>query len=480
MINNATFINSTKWNAVKMIVVTAVQFIIMVLIGHFISPEDFGLYGIINVVLGLALLLTDAGFANAIIYNQEEDINKISSLFFVTLLLGGILAIILIIVSPLIATFYEEPKITKLLFLASLNLIVVPFGQVFLALARKNLEFKKITIVEIVSSAIQLITMLILAVNHMGVIGLILSKIFYSATGAILYFYICRNKYKIRLAVNMQEIKHYITFGFYQLGEKVTNYINSNIDYILIGKLLGTQALGIYTLAYQLMMMPIIRINPVLIESAFPLFAKMKNDNNVLNQNYYKLQKTISLMLFPICLMIFILAPEIIDVLYGPKWIEAALILRILSIKGILISLGNPINCILLTKGRPDLGFKWNVIAAVGMLITTLISVQWGIKGVAIGSLIFMVIIALPADFIMRKIASQASVKDYWINIRKLILINLIITVLLIIIKDIIFVNTYKMIIIITLIGIGGYLLMYRTFEKNTYTNLKQILLKRG
>ncbi|MFB4321124.1 oligosaccharide flippase family protein, partial [Priestia sp. BR_2] len=233
-----------------------------------------------------------------------------------------------------------------------------------------------------------------------------------------------------------------------------------------------------------LMMMPITRINPILIESAYPHFVKLKDNNALLNSNYYKLQKSIAFLTFPICFMMFILAPEIVGILYGDKWSQAAIILRILSFKGMLVSLGNPINCILLTKGMPNLSFKWNVITAIGMFVFSFTGIKWGIEGVALSSLLFMILLALPADLLMRRIASEAKPKDYWYNLKKIFFINALIFIIILLFKNyLIETITQNGAITLTVslfLSLLLYIGFYRKFEKDLYNTIGKLFMKRG
>jgi O-antigen/teichoic acid export membrane protein len=479
---NRPLIDGAKWNAVKMLVITAVQFLNIMVIAKYIPPDEYGIYNMILVATGIALLMIDAGFGNAIIVKQENDVKKISSLFWINVIVGVLVLIILILFSPLVVWFFGEPRLMHLIIYSSLSILILSFGQIFSALAKKNLQFKRIALIEIVSNIAQLCMLIILCINNYGILSIIFSRIIFSILNSLLYFVLYIKENKIIFYIRIFEVKEYMSFGAYQVGERLANYLHSNIDLLIIGKTLGSEALGVYSLARQLMLMPIQKINPILIEAALPVITKIKKDNKKLNEEYFHLQKTIISITLPVYIAIIIMAPEFIRFFYGDKWTDSIFILQILCAKGILISLGNPINCILLTKERPDISFKWNIIAAIAMTFSVFIGVQWGINGVAITSTLFMICIAWPADFLMRFIATQAKIRDYFFSLKSVAIINSLYLIIMVIfeevLRDHVVNNEISLLISTFVVGLLVYYKLYKFLDHKFFIGFIRIFLK--
>lgn len=167
------------------------------------------------------------------------------------------------------------------------------------------------------------------------------------------------------------------------MGSSVLNYVDSNVDYLVVGRMIGASALGYYTLAYNLITFPLYKISTIITRVTFPAFSIIQNDNQTLRTAYLKVVRYISMITFPMLAGMFVVAPEFIMVVYGPKWAPMILTLQILCLAGALKSVGTTVGTILLSKGRPDIQFKWNILTVIVLTIAVLSGVKYGIEGVA-------------------------------------------------------------------------------------------------
>jgi len=185
------------------------------------------------------------------------------------------------------------------------------------------------------------------------------------------------------------------------------------VDYLIIGKFLGPAVLGAYTLAYQLVVMPLMKINPIMTRVAFPVFAKKQSDNSALRRGYLEVIKFLALIILPLLTGLAIAARLVVPLAFGEGWEMAIPLIQILAVVGMLKSLGNPAGSVLLAKGRADIGFKWNVFVALTNTLVFWLAVQRGVYAVAwsylvlsilfiiIGRMILQAVIGLPwRDFV--------------------------------------------------------------------------------
>ena len=173
------------------------------------------------------------------------------------------------------------------------------------------------------------------------------------------------------------------SFGGHFMGSSVLNYVDSNVDYLVVGRMIGASALGYYTLAYNLITFPLYKISTIITRVTFPAFSIIQNDNQTLRSAYLKVVRYISMITFPMLAGMFVVAPEFILGVYGPKWTPMILTLQILCLAGALKSVGTTVGTILLSKGRPDIQFKWNILTVIVLTIAVLSGVKYGIEGVA-------------------------------------------------------------------------------------------------
>ncbi len=217
-----------------------------------------------------------------------------------------------------------------------------------------------------------------------------------------------------KLIFDYKDLKEYIGFGLYQVGDRAMNYIILNLDKVLIGITLGTQAMGYYSLAFSLALQPLTRINPILTRVAFPVFAKLQRQKEHLKEGYLFLLQIISLINSPLCMGLAIVAPLLIPMVFGKQWIPAIPLVQILSLVALFWSFFQPSNALLLAKGRADLGFKWSFITLLMRVIGILIGIRLGgVIGAAVVLLILQIGYYGSSYFMLIKKLTGISFKGY-------------------------------------------------------------------
>ncbi len=385
-------VSGVKWSGVSMGVMTALQFITLAVLAHLLSPSDFGLMGMIMVVVGFAQAFSDMGLSNAIIQRQGVEKDHFSSFFWINVFSGIILFVCILLCRPIIALYFKQPVLSDYLIFAAFIFLITPVGQIFTTILKKELKFKTLSKIEIAGSVVYSISTIGLALAKFEVLSLIFGQLIRSLFTVVILFFIFRKTWLPRLHFSITEIKSYLSFGAFQMAEKAVNYFSANIDYIIIGRFLGPAALGFYTLAYNLMIFPLTKINPIITKVAFPVFSIIQNDNDRLKRGYCKVINYISMLSFPMLAGMLVVAPEFIRLVYGAKWEPSIAVLQIFCFVGIFKSLGNPIGSILLAKGRADIGFYWNVFVVIMVSVAAIVGVNWGIVGVAVAILILQVL----------------------------------------------------------------------------------------
>lgn len=413
-------VSSVKWNTVSTVVTILVQFTTLAILAHLLSPADFGLMGMALVVTGIAGILSDLGLNNAIIYRQDASQTQLSSLYWLNIIVSWTLWLLLWIGAPLAALFFNQEIITEVLRGASISFIILPFGQQFQAILRRELQFDKIGCIRIAEFFAYGLVAIILAILNFGVMSIVYATVVRSGVSTSFAIYIASKKQWIpKLHFRMGELQGFVRFGLFQLGDRIVSYLGNNIDYLIIGRFLGAEALGYYTLAYNLMRVPQLTINPIIVSVAFPTFARIQNQDEVMCKGYGKILHYLSLVVLPMMTGMLLVAPMFVPIVYGESWHPAISVVQIFCLLGIVKSLGNPLGSVLLAKGRADLGFYMNSIAIIGYTLSNLIGLQWGIIGVAWSSFGFTLFVLMPIDFYLRRQIIGMKAKEFWSAIQK-------------------------------------------------------------
>jgi len=382
-----------KWTGLSAVISAIVQFLQVLILARYLKPEDFGLMAMATVVLGLVQAYGDLGITAAIVQRQDIGRRQLSSLYWLNIFSGIILFLLVWASSPLIASFFHEPRLRKITEVVSLNLLIVPFGLQFQTLLQKNLHFDVLARQEITTSVFGLIISSLFAVWGYGVWALVFGQLSASITKACLLVHKGRGEWLPMLCFKFQDLKGYLSFGLYQMGERTINYFNTRFDQLLIGALLGPVVLGYYSFAFNLVVQPISRINPVITTVAFPLFAKIQNEEMRLKSGYLSILKILSMINFPILMALFIVSPTFVPSVFGSQWHPAITLVQILSFVALIRSTGNPVGSLLLARGRADLGFKWNVALLIAHIPCIYLgSTLGGATGVCISLLILQVV----------------------------------------------------------------------------------------
>jgi lipopolysaccharide exporter len=412
------------WTGISTLAIVIIQFLQLALLARLLEPNDFGLMAMVMVVIGFASAFADMGISNAIIHHQTVSRTQLSSLYWLNIFAGVGACLLVISLSPMIAQFYHEPRLTRLMLWASLIFLITPLGQQFQVLFQKNLRFRVLAGSDVISALMGFAVSVLAAFHGQGILSLIWGQLATAACRSALLMSLGWSTWRPSLYLKLTDLEGFVSFGLFQMGERSINYFAWNMDKLLIGRLLGATPLGIYSVAYQLMVRPFMVLNPILTRVAFPVFSSIQNDDRRLSRGYIKLSQIIAFSNFPIYFCMFALAQPLIFLLLGSQWQPAIEVFQILVWSGALYSLGNPLGSLLLAKGRADLGFGITLVGLIIFAIAILIGSQWGIIGVTWALLLSNALILIPIDFWIRWLLLKMRPDDYIIRIAPFVLLS--------------------------------------------------------
>jgi len=409
MSNTRKAMNGGKWITVATVVSTVFQFSQVAVLARLLVPSDFGVVSVSNLVIGFFGVFANLGFSNSIIYKQESDRRVLSTLYFLNMMVGLLMFVLVYLSTPYIVDFYKEPRLERLLHIASFYFVVVYFGQIYLFLMEKELQFRSVAQIDIVGSIVAVTVTLVLAYNNYRELSLVVGALVGQVVRSVGQMVAGRALFRPMLTFSIADIKDHLRFGVYNLGDGILGFIQQNIDAILIGKLLGVTQLGFYTLAYQLAVFPINKLNPIILQVAYPLLAKMKESNDNLKNSYLKILDFISYCNFPLLAGLFITANSIVPLFYGPGWGETVGLIRIFVFVSVFFCMSHPLFTLAFTKGKPNLLFYLNVgTILVKVPLIYVGGLYYGTTGVAVAFLVatflntaanFMIVQSLIGNF---------------------------------------------------------------------------------
>jgi O-antigen/teichoic acid export membrane protein len=472
-------LTGVKWTGLSSVSIALIQFIQIIVLARILEPSDFGLMAITSVVIGFSALFMDMGISSAIVHKQDITHSQLSSLYWLNVFAGLILFGFIYFLAPYVALFYGEAEIESLLKLLSLSFFITAIGNQYRILYQKELLFDYLAKIEIFSAISALIVALACALKGFGVYALVYGTLTNALIANVVFLVTGLKVHKPSFIFNYQDIKSFITFGLFQIGERSINYFNSQFDTLLIGKLLGTESLGIYNLAKNLAIKPAQIINPIINRVAFPVMAKVQDDTSKLRAIYLRGINYLCSFNFPIYLLLFVLAETIVFNLVGEKWADSVIILQVLSLYFLVRSTGNPVGTLVLAKGRADLSFYWNLGLFFIIPISIYLGSFQGVFGVAIALVALQVLLSIPNWYFLVNRLSEASFTDYFMQIIKPLIISVVSVTIAYFLTDLIFTAGLVKDFIFTLITVFFYLLLSFKFN-NGFISIMLSLVKVG
>nr|WP_294860857.1 MOP flippase family protein [uncultured Fluviicola sp.] len=388
--------SGVKWTTLSALVNILVQLVQLVILTQLLSRQDFGLMAIVMVVIGFSQLFIDMGVSNAIIYKKEISYKELSSLYWFNIVVGCTFFLLLVFSSWSIARFYDNNRLSSLVQLVAISFVIQPWGQQFMIFLQKELKFKILAQVEIISKFVSFSSVIILAYLDYGVYSLALGTPVYALCSAVGYNIVGRRYYQPKLFFSFQKVKTYLNFGLFQMGDKFLNYFALQMDTILIGKIMGIEILGVYNIAKDLTSKPYMIINPIITRVTFPVMSKINHDIPKLKLIFLQTLNYLSYINILIYLLIILLAEPIVLVLFGSKWVDAIPLIQILALTYVFRSFGNPSGSLLLSLGAAKQAFIWNLLVFILYPVSIFSGSYWGLIGIAIGTCILQVVLFIP------------------------------------------------------------------------------------
>lgn len=376
--------SAVKWKGASAAIGQALQFVRLVILARLLVPGDFGLMAMVTVVIGVAEVFSDAGVNSAIIHRQDVTREQLTSLYWLNLAAGIVVFALVWALTPLVVALYHEPRLADLMFWAALLFLITPIGQQFRILLQKELRFRRLAQVEVSAAVVGTIVAVWSALAGHGVFSLIWGQLATTLTTSLLCAKLEWKTCGPRLHFRLNDLRGFVGFGLYQIGSRTMNKLSANVDYLIIGRFLGAEALGYYMLAYRLVVMPLLKFNPMLTQVAFPVFARKQSDHAALRRGYLEMIKMVAFVTFPILVGVGATAPLLVPVVFGAKWLPAVPLIQILVVLGILKTLTNPNGSLVLAKGRPDIAFRWELAKVVINVCVFWYVVKYGSLAVAL------------------------------------------------------------------------------------------------
>ena len=383
-------VNGLFWSLIDNFANLGVQFVVGIILARILSPEEFGLIGMLTIFIAVSQSFIDSGFSSALIRKKDCTQNDYSTVFFFNLAVSLACYILLFIFSGAISSFFKEPQLKYLIQVLGVGLVLNSFGIIQRTILTKNINFKTQTKVSLVSSIGSGVIAITMAYQGFGVWSLVaLTLIRYALTSLFLWIW---TKWMPSFIFCKKSFAELFGFGSKLLASGLIDTIYRNSYYLIIGKFFSAAELGYYTRADQFQSMPSSNLNGIIGRVSYPMLSSIQDDIPRLKEAYIRVIRSTMLLTFILMLGMAAVAKPMILTLIGEKWSPAVVYLQLLCLVGMFYPL-HAINLNMLNvQGRSDLFLRLEIIKKILALPTIALGIFFGIKIMIMGMMVNTII----------------------------------------------------------------------------------------
>lgn len=379
-------LSGLKWSAAAKALAQAATWATTIVVMRLLEPSDYGIMAMAMLVVTLFGLFAELGLGSALVQAQKVSTEEARKLFGTAIIVNLILVSILVFSAPITSLFFNEPRLTIIIQIASLHFLVSVKGMLSESMLRRNMEFKKISIAEGVGAVAGAISSLAMAINGYGVWSLV-SGLLAGETARVFVLLISTRPF-LSPIFSLSGIGELATSGGLLTLNRFTWFAYSQSDIFIAGKFLSRDGIGVYAVSANLAAMPMQKALSVVNQIAFSAFSKLKTDQKALTASFRRSILVGGYLSIPILWGIASIAPEFVTVVLGEKWVDAIIPLQIICLVIPLRTISALESTVTSALGRPDI-YLPNSLTGLFILPTCFfVGSHWGPNGLAAGWLV--------------------------------------------------------------------------------------------
>lgn len=363
-----------------------VSWLSTVIVIRLLSPSDYGLMAMTMVFISLLTMISEMGIGSALIQVKELGEREIRQIFGWALISGLVGLTFCYMSAPLVAQFYNEPKLVIIVRILTINVILVMLYVVPQSLFVREMNFKVKSQIDFTAQLGTALVTLAFALGGMGIWALVAGQIAMHGIKAVGYN--AARPYRVTPSFAFQGSLRLLRYGLMVTGDRLLNFIYADSDRIIVGKFLGNNLLGIYSVGLTLATIPMEKVLPIITQISFSSYARIQNDPDRIQRNLLRATRAVAFAAFPMFFGMSAVAPIAIPLILGPNWEPMIVPFQILCLVLPLRTLSPLLPPAVFAIGRPSVTLVNTLIASTTMVIAFLVGVRSGVVGVCIAWLV--------------------------------------------------------------------------------------------
>jgi len=374
------------WNALEKLSVQGSQLIIGIVLARILMPEDFGLIGMLTIFIVVSQVFIGSGMGSGLIQKKNRTEVDYSTVFVFNFAVSSSFYILLFLVAPLIANFYNMPQLVGLTRVLAINIVINSLAIVQRTRLIINIDFKTIAKVNVVSVIAGGLSGVTFAYLGFGVWALVIQNLVRATVSVIMFWLL--SKWKFSLSFSKQSFKELFGFGYKLLLTGLYGQILQNIYKLIIGKAFSAAELGFYTQAKNFAELASGTVSSVLQQVTYPILASLQDDKKRMTSVFSRMIRMTAFLSFPAMTMLALLADPFIRLVLTEKWLSAVPLLQWLSFARIFYPISALNLNMLNANGRSDLYLKVDASKIPLIIIALIVTVPFGVKAMVIGQVV--------------------------------------------------------------------------------------------
>jgi len=408
-------VRAAAWNYLSFGLGKLSVMVTITILARLLGPNEFGVVGYASLAIAYLTVLQDLGLGHALIQRRGDIEEASDSVFTSNLLVGMALTLIIYFTAPFVAVFFHEPRVELLMQVLGVSFTIEALGSAHLTLLRRELNFRRKLIPDLGRTVVKGVVSISLALLGYGVWSLVIGQLAGVAASVVLAW--MSYPWRPRLYINTAIIRSMFSFSVPIIAVEILGAIGTNLDYTLIGRMLGDTALGLYTMAYKIPELAITSICFMVAQVLFPAYSSVQHDMRLLTRGFLATIRYLQVVIMPIALTIIILADPLVRGLLGSEWVEAIPLLQLIAVACLIRSIGTNVGDVYKAVGRPSILWKLGIFNVSVLAACLVIGVRHGRTGVAIAHIIASVEQMSLRLYVATRIL-DITLHDIWIEIR--------------------------------------------------------------
>lgn len=424
---NKSVVKGAIWSTIDKFGTVVMQFVINMVLARLLAPDDFGLVGMILIIVAVSNVLTDGGFSAALIQKNDADECDFSTAFYVNIATAALLYMLIYVAAPLVSLYLEIPLLKEILRFIGIVVIINSLGFVPKVKLRRLFAFKQIALSNIIAYIISAAVAILMSYNGYGPWSLVVMYIVNSLFSNLFMCFAVR--WIPSLTFSYTSLKRMFSYGEYMLISDIMSNVCFHIQSTLVGKYFTPYTAGQYAQAKKMEEVACITLPSALNQVLFPFYSRLQNDILQMRSMLRQHTQMIAFLIFPLLTILIIIAEPLILFLFGPKWVDSIIYFQMLCIGGFFCSLQYFNYQAVAAIGKSRVLFYAGIVKSCFLIVSIMISVRINMESVLIAMILSNIVNYL-VNAIIAQIYIKYSVWQQIVDVLQILVLSIIVGVI--------------------------------------------------